>query len=312
MMTLGTRFSGYAGASRQKTLKRTIPCRGVGLHSGLQILMTLRPAPIDHGIVFVRTDVPEGAGRVPARFDNVIDTRLCTVLANDDGVRVGTVEHLMAAFAGCEVDNAVVELDGAEVPIMDGSSEPFVFLIDCAGTVEQNAPRRAIEIRKPVTVEMDGKRITLSPADGYAIDFQIDFASKAIGRANLGVALVNGTFRHELAQARTFGFLEEVEHLRALGLARGGSLDNAVVIDGDTVLNEGGLRFPDEFVRHKVLDCVGDLYLAGAPLIGHVDAVKAGHQMNNAVLRALFADPSAYAVVDYDDLLAVEALPASA
>jgi len=306
------RFSGYAGASRQKTLKRAIPCRGVGLHSGRQISMTLHPAPTDHGIVFRRIDVADKDPVVPARFDRVVDTRLCTMIANDDGVRIGTVEHLMAAFAGCEVDNAVVELDGPEVPIMDGSSEPFVFLIDCVGVVEQDAPRRAIEIRKQVTVEFEGKRVTLSPADRYAIDFEIDFASKAIGRQKHGVEMVNGTFRHELAQARTFGFLEEVERMRAAGLGRGGSLENAVVVDGDKVLNEEGLRFPDEFVRHKVLDCVGDLYLAGAPIIGHVDALKAGHHINNEALRALFADPSAYAVVDYDDVYAEQALPATA
>lgn len=311
-MTMATRIPGYAAASRQKTLKRAIPCRGVGLHSGKPITMRLCPAPVNHGIVFRRTDVTDRNPVIAARYDNVVDTKLCTVIANEDDVRVGTVEHLMAAFAGCEIDNALVEIDGPEVAIMDGSSEPFVFLIDCAGIAEQDAPRRAIEIRKPVTVDMDGKRVTLSPADSYAIDFEIDFASKAIGQASLGVELVNGTFRHEIAQARTFGFLHEVEYLQANGLARGGSLDNAVVVDGDTVLNEGGLRFKDEFVRHKVLDCVGDLYLAGAPLIGHVDAVKAGHQINNAALRALFADPSAYAIVDYDDVYAGEALPATA
>lgn len=312
MGSMVTRFSRYAHGAAQKTLKRAIPCRGVGLHTGQTITMTLRPAAHDHGIVFVRTDITDHDNRIPARFDRVVDTRLCTVLANDAGARVGTVEHLMAAFAGCEIDNAVVEIDGPEVPIMDGSSEPFVFLIDCVGTRELDAPRRAIEIRKTVSVEQDGKRVTLSPADSYAIDFEIDFASKAIGHATLGVELVNGTFRHELAQARTFGFLEEVEQLRAMGLACGGSLDNAIVVDGDTVLNEEGLRFPDEFVRHKVLDCVGDLYLAGAPLLGHVEAVKAGHHMNNAVLRALFADESAYAVVDYAEVDPRQALPASA
>ena len=309
---MATRFPGHAEASRQKTLKRAIPCRGVGLHSGKPIAMRLCPAPVNHGIVFRRTDVTDRNPVVAARYDNVVDTKLCTVIANEDDVRVGTVEHLMAAFAGCEIDNAIVELDGPEVAIMDGSSEPFVFLIDCAGIAEQDAPRRAIEIRKSVTVNMDGKRVTLSPADSYAIDFEIDFASKAIGQASLGLEIVNGIFRHEIVQARTFGFLHEVEYLQAAGLARGGSLDNAVVIDGDTVLNEDGLRFPDEFVRHKVLDCVGDLYLAGAPLIGHVDAVKAGHQINNAALRALFADPSAYAIVDYDDVYAGEMLPATA
>lgn len=307
-----TRFPGHAGASRQKTLKRAIPCRGVGLHSGRPITMRLCPAPTDHGIVFQRTDVTDRDARIAARYDNVVDTRLCTVIANDDDVRVGTVEHLMAAFAGCEIDNALVEIDGPEVPIMDGSSEPFVFLIDCVGVAEQDAPRRAIEIRKTVTVDLDGKRVTLSPADGYAIDFEIDFDSKAIGHASLGVEMVNGTFRHEIAQARTFGFLHEVEHLQAVGLARGGSLENAIVVDGDRILNEEGLRFPDEFVRHKVLDCVGDLYLAGAPLIGHVEAVKAGHQINNAALRALFADQNAYAVVDYDDVYAEDMLPATA
>lgn len=311
-MTMTTRFAGHAGASRQKTLKRPIPCRGVGLHSGQPISMRLCPAPTDHGIAFLRTDVTDAEPRIAARYDNVVDTRLCTVIANEDGVRVGTIEHLMAAFAGCEVDNALVEIDGPEVAIMDGSSEPFVFLIDCAGIVEQDAPRRAIEIRKPVTVDLDGKRVSLTPADGYLIDFEIEFDSAAIGRASLGVEMVNGTFRHEIAQARTFGFLHEVETLQAAGLARGGSLENAVVVDGDRILNEEGLRCPDEFVRHKVLDCVGDLYLAGAPLIGHVDAVKAGHHINNAVLRALFADPSAYAVVDYDTVQAEEMLPATA
>jgi UDP-3-O-[3-hydroxymyristoyl] N-acetylglucosamine deacetylase len=309
---MATRFPGYAAASRQKTLKRAIPCRGVGLHSGNPITMRLCPAPADHGIVFHRTDIEDLNPRIAARYDNVVDTRLCTVIANEDDVRVGTVEHLMAAFAGCEIDNALVEIDGAEVPIMDGSSEPFVFLIDCVGIVEQDAPRRAIEIRKSITVDLDGKRVTLSPSDRYAIDFEIDFDSKAIGHAQLGVEMVNGTFRHEIAQARTFGFLQEVEHLQAIGLARGGSLDNAIVVDGDRIMNEGGLRFPDEFVRHKVLDCVGDLYLAGAPLIGHVDAVKAGHHINNAALRALFADPSAYAIVDYDDVFAGDVLPATA
>ncbi len=274
--------------------------------------MTLHPAGPDHGIVFRRTDVTDLDPLVPARFDRVVDTRLCTVIANEDGVRIGTIEHLMAALAGCEVDNVLVELDGAEVPIMDGSSEPFVFLLDCAGLVEQDAPRRAIEILKPVTVGGAEKSVTLAPADRYSIDFEIDFESKAVGKTRLDVELVNGTFRHEIAQARTFGFLEEVEQLRAMGLGRGGSLENVVVVDGDTVLNEEGLRFPDEFVRHKVLDCVGDLYLAGAPIVGHVAAVRAGHQINNEALRALFADPSAYAVIDMDDAVAAEALPATA
>ena len=310
-MATMTQIARARHGSRQKTLKQAIPCRGVGLHSGAPISMTLRPADIDHGIVFRRTDVEGLDPVIPARFDRVVDTLLCTVIANDDDVRVGTVEHLMAALAGCEVDNVLVELDGAEVPIMDGSSEPFVFLIDCAGLVEQDAPRRAIEIRKAITVGGGDRSVTLAPSDRYSIDFEIDFASEAVGRTRLDVELVNGTFRHEIAQARTFGFLEDVEKLRAMGLGRGGSLDNVVVVDGDKVLNAEGLRFPDEFVRHKVLDCVGDLYLAGAPIVGHVAAVKAGHQINNEALRALFADPSAYALVDLDEV-ETEVLPATA
>ncbi|NQW12031.1 MAG: UDP-3-O-acyl-N-acetylglucosamine deacetylase [Alphaproteobacteria bacterium] len=288
---------------RQRTLKAPIPCRGVGLHSGALVAMTLVPAPADHGIVFHRTDVTDRDPIIPARFDRVVDTRLCTMIGNDDGVTVGTVEHLMAALAGCGIDNALITLDGPEVPIMDGSSEPFVFLVDCAGTVALDAPRHAIEIRKPITVEAGSRRVTLSPARRYEINFTIDFDNPVIQRSELDVHLVNGTFKHELASARTFGFLEEVEMLRGMGLARGGSLENAIVLDGDKVLNEEGLRFEDEFVRHKVLDCIGDLYLAGAPLIGRVSAVKAGHQLNNAVLHALFADPSAYAMVEMDDAM---------
>lgn len=316
-MAIATRsIASGATALRQQTLKAPIPCRGVGLHSGAQVAMTLLPAPANHGVVFHRTDVSDRDPNIPARFDRVVDTRLCTMIGNDDGVTVGTVEHLMAALAGCGIDNATVELDGPEVPIMDGSSEPFVFLIECAGTVELEAPRRAIEILKAVTVESEGRRVTLSPAEQYAIDFAIEFDSPVIERSELDVHLVNGTFKHELARARTFGFLEDVEKMRAMGLGLGGSLDNAIIVDGDKVLNEEGLRFEDEFVRHKVLDCIGDLYLAGAPLIGRVSATKAGHQMNNAVLHALFADPSAYAIVEMDAAVLAEAtyeaLPATA
>lgn len=305
-----------AAAVRQRTLKAPIPCRGVGLHSGAAVAMTLMPAPEGHGIVFQRIDIIDRDPMIPARFDRVVDTQLCTMLGNDDGVTVGTVEHLMAALAGCGIDNALIALDGPEVPIMDGSSEPFVFLVECAGTVELDAPRRAIKIRKPITVEVDGKRVTLSPARHYEIDFEIDFDNSLVQHSALDVQLVNGTFKHELARARTFGFLEDVEKMRAMGLGLGGSLDNAIIVDGDVVLNEEGLRFEDEFVRHKMLDCIGDLYLAGAPLIGRVSAVKAGHQINNAVLHALFADPSAYAIVEMDvtigDAAAYEALPATA
>ncbi len=313
-MATRTQSHGERTGLRQKTLRRSIPCRGVGLHSGTTVEMTLHPAEADRGIRFRRTDVTDRDPWIAARYDRVVDTRLCTVIGNQDGVTVGTIEHLMAAFAGCEIDNAVVDIDAAEVPVMDGSSEPFVFLIECAGTVELAAPRRAIEVRKPVTVGDARRGLTLAPADAFSVDFEIDFASPVVAHSTLDVRLVNGTFKREIAKARTFGFLADVEKLRAAGLGLGGSLDNTVVVDTDRVLNEGGLRFDDEFVRHKVLDCVGDLYLAGAPILGRVTATKSGHHTNNEALRALFADPTAYAVVEMPDLAHdyAEALPATA
>jgi UDP-3-O-[3-hydroxymyristoyl] N-acetylglucosamine deacetylase len=289
------------GTVRQKTLKQAIPCRGVGLHSGRQISMTLRPAPRDSGIVFHRTDIA-AAGKqdpfVPAQWDRVVDTRLCTVIANDDGVSVGTIEHLMAALAGCEIDNLVVDVDGAELPVMDGSSDPFILLIESAGVVEQNAARRAIEILSPVQSGDAVRGVTFERGTVCSIDFEIEFDSAVIGRQRRRFEMVGDGFKQELAKARTFGFLADIEKLRSMGLALGGSLDNAVVIDEEQVLNEGGLRFTDEFVRHKILDCVGDLYLAGAPIIGEITALRSGHMANNQALHALFADPTAYRVVE--------------
>ncbi|MEK7820766.1 MAG: UDP-3-O-acyl-N-acetylglucosamine deacetylase [Pseudomonadota bacterium] len=278
----------------QQTLAQDVECVGVGLHSGLNVTMTLRPAPVDHGIVFRRVDVEDGTGDIPARFDNVVDTRMCTTLGNRSGVTIGTTEHLMAAFAGLGVDNAIVELDGPEVPIMDGSAAPFVFLVECAGLAEQAAARRVIRIVKEVALADGGASARLAPADHLSLDCEIDFKSAAVARQSLRLGMVNGTFRKELARARTFGFLEEVEQLRALGLARGGSLDNAIVVHDGRVLNEEGLRYEDEFVRHKALDALGDLYLAGAPIIGAFQGVRSGHAANNRLLRALFADPSAW------------------
>jgi UDP-3-O-[3-hydroxymyristoyl] N-acetylglucosamine deacetylase len=278
--------------AQQKTLKAAIHCRGIGLHSGSRVGMTLHPAAPDSGIVFRRAD--RGGAEVAARWTNVVDTSLCTTIGNREGVTVGTIEHLMAALAGLEVDNCLVELDGPEVPVMDGSASPFVFLIECAGIAEQDAPRRAVKILKPVTVGDGRKSATLSPDQGFTVSFEIDFDSRAIKRQEIGIAFEDGTFRTEVSRARTFGFLHEVEGMRAAGLARGGSLDNAVVIDGDRIMNEDGLRYADEFVRHKVLDAVGDLYLAGAPLIGHFHGVRSGHALNRQILEALFADPSAW------------------
>ncbi len=285
---------------QQQTLKTTIGCSGVALHSGAKVSMTLRPALADRGITFIRTDIAGRGAVIPASWDNVVDTRLCTTLANSDGVRIGTVEHLMAALAGCGIDNAIIEVSGAEIPIMDGSSAPFVFLIECAGTVKQDAPRRVIRILEPVVLEEDGQSVSLLPDDVFSVAFEIDFDSPVVSRQAITIDLENdGVFKNELARARTFGFLHEVEQLWAAGLAKGGSLDNAVVVSGNKILNEDGLRFADEFVRHKVLDAIGDLYLAGAPIIGRFEGVHSGHSANNALLRALFASPGAWT---YDHL----------
>jgi UDP-3-O-[3-hydroxymyristoyl] N-acetylglucosamine deacetylase len=235
---------------------------------------------------------------IPARWNQVVDTKLCTMIGNADGVTIGTVEHLMAAFAGAGVDNATVEIDGPEVPIMDGSADSFVFLIECAGIVEQSAASKRIKVLKRVTVSTEHACASLSPAPVASIDFALDYASPAIGRQEKSVILNQGAFKRELSRARTFGFVEEVEHLRKAGLARGGSLDNAIVIGENRVLNREGLRYGDEFVRHKMLDAIGDLYLAGAPIEGRFLGVRSGHALNNQLLRALFADEGAWALID--------------
>jgi UDP-3-O-[3-hydroxymyristoyl] N-acetylglucosamine deacetylase len=284
-------------AVHQRTLKTAISCTGVGLHSGAKITMTLKPADADTGIVFRRTDVMGKGAIVPALWSHVGDTRMNSCLVNEDGVQIGTVEHLMSALAGSGIDNCLIEISGAEVPVMDGSAAPFLFLIECAGTVELKAPRRAIRVLKRVSVTDGDKTAAFTPANRFKISFDIDFASQAISRQSLSLAITKGSFRSEISRARTFGFEQEVAYLRANGLARGGSLDNAVVIDstGTKVLNDDGLRYGDEFVRHKILDAVGDLYLAGAPILGHFHGVRSGHALNNKLLRALFADQTAWA-----------------
>src|SRR5271166_884846 len=275
----------------QQTLKAPISCVGIGLHSGQRVSMTLRPAPFDRGIVFRRTDIGVD---IPARFDCVVDTRLSTVLAHN-GAQIGTVEHVMAALAGCGIDNVLVEVDGPEPPILDGSAAPFVFLLDCAGTVAQGAPRTAIEVLRPIRVS-DGDAFAELRPGATALDMalSIDFAAAAIGRQDLSLRLTPESFRRELARARTFALAEEIDQLRASGLAQGGSLENAVVVDRARVLNVAGLRMPDEFVRHKLLDAVGDLALAGAPLRGRFVAHRSGHTLNHRLLRAVFADRSAW------------------
>ena len=278
----------------QRTLRHEISCTGVGLHSGTQVTLKLKPAPVDTGIVFERTDIFDLDPVVPAVWDRVVDTRLCTVIGNGDGVTVGTIEHLLAALAGCGIDNAHVEVSGPEVPIMDGSSEPFVTLVGCAGVVELLAPRRVIRVLKAVNVKIKDSQAALSPAAWPKLDVEIDFQSSVVSNQALALGLVNGSFCKELARARTFGFLHEVEQLRAAGLAKGGSLDNAIVVSKNGILNDGGLRFNDEFVRHKMLDAIGDLYLAGGHIIGLFRGFRSGHAINNALLRALFSDSDAW------------------
>ncbi|NQU55958.1 MAG: UDP-3-O-acyl-N-acetylglucosamine deacetylase [Rhodospirillales bacterium] len=279
---------------KQKTFKTSISCTGVALHSGDKVSMTLMPGKPDSGIIFKRTDIPGGGASIKATWDNVVETTMCTTLGNKDGVTIATVEHLMAALGGSGIDNAVIEINGPEVPVMDGSAAPFVFLVECAGTVEQDKPRRYIRVLKAVSVEDGGSLASLVPADDFSVDFEIDFESAAISRQSISIPLTGEAFKNEVSRARTFGFLHEVEALRAAGLAKGGSLDNAVVVSGDKVINEDGLRYDDEFVRHKVLDAVGDLYLAGGGLLGHFHGVCSGHAANNRLLKALFADDEAW------------------
>jgi len=279
---------------RQHTLAGSTVFAGVGVHSGRHVRVALRPAPVNHGIVFVRSDISDRDNRVPALAECVASTQLNTEIRNAAGVTVSTIEHLMAAFAALEVDNAVVEIDGAEVPIMDGSAQPFVEVLDQVRTKLQDAPRRHIEIVAPVEVSLGDKWARLSPAAGFEVAFELQYDSKAIGIQRVDLEVTEASFRAELASARTFGFLHEVEALKAMGLGKGASLDNAVGLDGDTIINPEGLRMEREFVRHKALDAVGDLYTLGAPILGRFESVKGGHALNNALCLALLAQPEAW------------------
>lgn len=274
---------------------------GTGLHTGRLVRMTLHPASSEYGIWFRRTDIAEGDTLIPARWDAVVASELCTKIANEDGVEVSTIEHIMAAFAGTGLTNALVEIDGPEVPIMDGSSAAFVKAILARGLQVLDTPVRAIEVLKPVTVTRGDATATLSPADGLEMAFEIDFDDGAIGHQEKQLNMANGTFVHELCDSRTFCRNSDVLALREKGLIVGGTLDNAVVVDGDTVLTPGGMRHADEPVRHKMLDALGDLALAGAPLLAKYTGNRAGHAMTNQLLRALFADPTAFRMVVCDD-----------
>ena len=285
---------------RQRTLRNIVRATGIGLHTGEKVYMTLRPAAVDTGIVFRRIDLDDPR-EIRADPFMVHDTRLSTCL-EQDGVRVATIEHLMSAFAGMGIDNAHVDLTASEVPIMDGSAGPFVFLIQSAGIEEQAAPKKFIRIRKPVQVGNEKSWVRFDPYNGFRLNFTISFAHPAVEGTNQSVSIDFGStsYLKELSRARTFGFVRDVEHLRSQGLALGGSLENAIVMDEFRVLNSDGLRYENEFVRHKVLDAIGDLYLLGHPLLGAFTGFRSGHALNNQLLRALLADAEAWEYVSFD------------
>lgn len=285
---------------RQRTLKNVIRATGIGLHSGKKVYLVLRPAPVNTGIVFCRTDL-DPVVMIKADAMRVSDTMLSTNL-EQDGARVSTVEHLMAALAGMGIDNAFIDLSAPEVPIMDGSASPFVFLLQSAGVEEQEAPKQFIRIKRPVTVEQDGKRASFKPHNGFRIGFEIEFDHPVFKGPNQSLDMEFSTsgFIREISRARTFGFMRDIEYLRSQNLALGGSLDNAIVLDDYKILNDDGLRYQDEFVRHKALDAIGDLYLMGHPVIGAYHGYKSGHALNNQLARAVLSDAKAWDLVTFE------------
>ncbi len=276
----------------QHTIGTSVTCSGVGVHSGRTVTLTIKPAPVNQGIRFVRTDLPGHPG-VSAHFNNVVDTSLATVIGAE-GCIVSTIEHLMAGFTGMSIDNATVELDAYELPIMDGSAGPFTKLIKSGGTRAQEGSKCYFKVNQPISLSENGKSVTIYPADEFRITCTIAYDHPLIGTQTCDVIISRETFEEEISSARTFGFLHEVELMKRYGLARGGSLDNAVVIDGEKVLNNGGLRYPDEFVRHKALDCIGDFSLIGMPIMGHIVTHKSGHAFNHAFLEKFFSEKSSW------------------
>ncbi|MGO4765221.1 UDP-3-O-acyl-N-acetylglucosamine deacetylase [Cupriavidus sp. 2KB_3] len=287
---------------KQRTIKSLVKTVGIGLHSGRKVTLTLRPAPVDAGIVFTRVDLPEPV-EIPVAASAIGDTRLASVLQKN-GARVSTVEHLMSACAGLGIDNLYVDVDAEEIPIMDGSAASFVFLLQSAGIEEQSAAKRFIRVKRAVEVRDGDKLARLEPYFGFKLSFTIDFRHPAVDKTGqvFSIDFADTSYVREIARARTFGFAHEVEALREMGLARGGSLDNAIVLDEHRMLNNEELRYGDEFVRHKILDAIGDLYVVGHPLIGAYVANKSGHGLNNQLLRALLADQEAYEIVTFDKL----------
>lgn len=292
----------------QHTVKSAVTFTGRGLHSGAPVRMVVRPAPADHGIVFQRSDVTTGDALVPARWDAVVPSKLCTLISNGAGVSVSTIEHIMAALAGLAINNALIQIDGPEVPILDGSAAPFVAALLNKGLQPQIAPSRAIRVLKTVEVREGEALARLEPAEMLEIDFRIDFADAAIGQQSRRLNMSNGAFVRELSDSRTFCRNSDVQAMRARGLALGGTLENAVVFDGDRILSPGGLRHADEPVRHKMLDALGDLALAGAPILGRYTGIRAGHALTNRLLHALFITPGAMQIDDCD-FVAVGKLP---
>lgn len=287
---------------RQRTLKQVVEATGIGLHSGKKVKLILRPAPVNSGIVFRRIDLEPNVD-IPAKAELVRETTLCTTLVNDQGVKIATVEHLMAALAGMGVDNAVIEVDAPEIPIMDGSASPFVYLLQQAEVEQQTAAKRFIRMTKTVRVEDGDKWAELSPYNGFRIDFAIDFNHPAIDEATQHRVqdLSAQSFVQEISRARTFGFMRDIEYLQANNLALGGTLDNAIVLDEYKILNQDGLRYDDEFVKHKILDAIGDLYMAGHGIVGEVKAYKSGHNLNNLLVRELEANPDCWELISYEE-----------
>lgn len=284
--------------SYQKTIKNPVSCFGIGLHSGLRVDLRLVPAEPNTGIVFRRTDIEGESAMIAGNYANVSGTLLGTTLSNKQGVQMATVEHLMAAFWGCGIDNCIVEVSGPEIPIMDGSSEPFVFLIECAGVDEQNKRRKVLEVQKEITVKEGDGFATIRPSDGFSVGFEIDFGDTIVAKQKASFDARDVCFKNDLSRARTFGFAKEVDMLREKGLALGGSLDNAIVVGEEGILNEEALRYNDEFVRHKILDCIGDVYLAGHYIKGEVVAYKSGHALNNKLLHQFFATEDAWRTIE--------------
>ncbi len=280
--------------NHQRTIKNKVTCSGIGLHSGVAVEMSLFPAAEDTGIIFKRIDIKDKNPLIKAIYSNVSNTLLGTTLCNEDKVHIATIEHFMAALWGCGIDNCLVEINGPEVPIMDGSSEPFVFLIECAGVQEQKKNRRVIEVLKEISVSEDkgdaSGYVKITPAEDFCIDLHIDFGENVINSQSYNFDTQNISFKNDISRARTFCFEHEVAMLRKNGLARGGSLDNAIVVGKEGILNQNGLRYQNEFARHKVLDCIGDFYLAGVHIKGRVTGSKSGHALNNQLLCRLFAD----------------------